>query len=108
MVGQSLAETNYFEEATEVCHEALGINHEQAEQLFKQHVLLKPEQRDTYAKIIHSVSDQMSQDEKAKRSLSAEETRDALLFLTQVRASAIKTKDELLTAYKEKERAGKK
>ena len=87
IVGQSLAETNYFETATEQCYKALGISTEQAEDMFKQHVLLKPDQRQTYAKLIHSINDELSmqQSQSDRQELTSEETREALTFLAVVR-----------------------
>lgn len=35
IIGCSLAETNYFEAATEHCYKTLGISAEQAEEMFK-------------------------------------------------------------------------
>ena len=43
VVAQSLAETSYFEEANEVCYRFFELKTEQSEQLFKSHVLMKPE-----------------------------------------------------------------
>jgi len=108
VVGQTLAETNYFEEATELCNRMLGIGSEQAEDLFKHHVLLKPDQRQTYAKVIHSMSDTISkQHSKSEgKELSYEETRKALTFMTQVKQQSEKTKGILLKAYKEKKATG--
>ena len=43
VVAQSLAETSYFEEANEVCYRFFELTTEQSEQLFKSHILMKPE-----------------------------------------------------------------
>ena len=60
VVGQSLTETNYFETAIELCNKTLGISDSAAETLFKTHVLLKPEQRVTYAKLLQAAGDQLT------------------------------------------------
>ena len=108
VVAQSLAETSYFEEANEVCYRAMGVNSEQSENLFKTHVLMNPEQRATYAKVIQSMNDQVSQTRKAENDMTVEETRKALFYLAEVKVNSTKTKDALIKAYKEKEIVGEK
>ena len=108
VVAQSLAETSYFEEANEVCYRTLGLTTEQSEYLFKQHVLMKPEQRATYAKVIQSMNDRVSQTRSAEIELPLEETQKALVYLSQVKVNSIQTKDALIKAYKEKEVVGEK
>lgn len=89
IVAQSLTETNYFEEAIDVSNKVLGLSAAKAVELFKHHVLLKPDQRQSYASVIQSQSDQMTQTRDSKRKLKPAETREALLYLTQVRAKSV-------------------
>ena len=108
IVGQTLAETNYFEEASELCYRVLGITSEQAEELFKHHLLLKADQRQTYMKVIQSVNERITQQHTKSefKELSLEDTRKALLFMAQVRSYSEQTKQTLLKAKKEKQSVG--
>ena len=108
VVAQSLAETSYFEEASEVCYRFLELTSEQSEQLFKSHILTKPDQRATYAKLLTSANDRISQGRRAAIELPIEETRKALSYLAEVKVNAVKTKDTLTKKYKEKEVIGEK
>ena len=110
MVSQTLSETNYFEEATECCYRALGISAEQAEDLFKHHVLVSPDQRTTYANVIQAMNEKVGRlsAHRSNKKISQEDTRKALVFLAQVKAQSEATKVTMVQAYKAKEAVGEK
>lgn len=97
-----------------LCYKALNISSTQAEQLYKDHLLLKPEQRATYSKVLQKAgekalsklneSGKSNSKGKSDKSLSAEQTREALLYMTEVRAETVRTKDAMVKSYKENEK----
>ncbi len=75
--------------------------------------MLKPEQRSTYSKVLQmagekalsKINESSSNGKKAEKSaLSAEQTREALLYMTEVRAETVRTKDAMVKSYKESEK----
>ncbi len=77
--------------------------------------MLKPEQRSTYSKVLQMAGEKalskinestQKGGKKAadKSSLSADQTREALLYMTEVRAETVRTKDAMVKSYKESEK----
>ena len=107
IISEQLAEKNYFEEAINVSFRNLGISEEQATQLFKQHLVMKADQRATYAKVIHTMTEQMQLMLKSTKKLSLQDTTNSLILIYEVKKNALKQKDELVKELNESEIAGK-